>query len=97
MGGGDHNARHATQMLHGKRKLRHGMQRGEQIGLNPVCGKNAGCLLRKLRRKQAGVIRDANPALLCARAGEQIVAQPLRGAAHDIDIHAIGARAENTA
>ena len=29
MGGGDHHARHATQMLHGKRKLRHGVQRRE--------------------------------------------------------------------
>ncbi len=95
MAGGDADANAAGKRPHGKAQRRDGLEPRVEIRLNAVRGQHAGGLPGKALAADAAVIADGSAP---GKTGSvQNVRRGLRGAADDVDVHAVRARAENAA
>ena len=92
--GCNHDSRRAAQSAQGKRELRCGAQGLEHIGLDAVGRQAQRRLVREIRGHETGIIGDGH-ALLLRALPDDIVSQALGGLSHSIDIHTVGARADN--
>ena len=95
MAGGHADTRAAAEIPHRPRKRRGRLKAGVHIGCDAVGGQHTGRLAGKQLTVMAAVVGDVN--LLRQVGCVQVVRQTLRCLADGIEIHAVGARTNNTA
>ena len=96
--GSHHHARLASEVAHGKRKLRSGTQSLEQIDMEAVCGQHIGSNLGKLAAVVTAVVAHSGlDGIGRGKALLHIVSQALSGHSHRVFVHAVGAHAHNAA
>ena len=96
MAGGDDHAGGTAQLQNGIGELRHAVQRGIEAAFDAESGQQQGGILGKDVALQAGIVGNGHGAARLALL-LQIGSQPCGGAAHGIEVHAVGAQAEHTA
>ena len=95
MAGGHADARAAAEIPHRPRKRRGRLKAGVHIGCDAVGGQHTGRLAGKQLTVMAAVVGDGN--LLRQVSCVEVIRQTLRCLADGIEIHAVGARTNDTA
>ena len=93
--GGDHNTRLSAVIAHGVAEHGGRLQLGEQMDGDTGGGQHAGGLAGEHVRLDTGIERHRHGGLLIA--GVQVVGETLSGLTHGVDVHTVGAGADNTA
>ena len=92
--GGDADARAAAEVTHRPGKGRGGLQPGIEVNRNSVGGQYPGGFLAEQLTLDAAVVADGD--LFGQVAAVQVIRQTLGRPADGVDIHPVGARADDT-
>ena len=95
MAGGDADANAAGKCAHRKAQGGHRLEAGVNVCFDTICRKDGGSFPGKAGAADSAVVADGSA--LGKGGSAQIVGNRLRGAADDVDVHAVGACAEDAA
>ena len=95
MAGGDAGANAAGKCAHRKAQGGHRLEAGVNVCFDTICRKDGGSFPGKAGAADSAVVADGST--LGKGGSAQIVGNRLRGAADDVDVHAVGACAEDAA
>jgi len=92
---GDHDARVGLEVADGEGKLGRRPERAEEVGLDSVGREDTGGDLGEGIRVMPGIVGDAGRETLAGEGFFEVIAEPLRGPAHDEVVHAVVTAADH--